>query len=78
MGRSKDRRKSSTNTQAETLEKNQDQGVEAHEQRKQTQERKEDFFKGEEDGQGIIQERGCPDREAGRSHGSEGGTRRKA
>ena len=77
MGRSKNRRKGPTNPQAETLEKDEDQGVDAHEQRKEAKEREEDCFKGEEAGQGI-EERGCSDREAGRSHGSEGGTRRKA
>ena len=68
MGCSKDRREGSTNSQAETLEKDQDQGVDAHEQRKETKEREreEDSFKGEgeEASQGLIQERGRSDREA--------------
>jgi len=36
MGRSENLRKSPKNPQAEKLEKNQDQGVDAHEQRKET------------------------------------------
>ena len=44
MGRSKDRGKGSTNPQAETLEKDQDQGVDAHEQREETKEKGEDLF----------------------------------
>ena len=47
MGRCEDRRKSQTNPQGETLEKNQDQGVDAHEQREETKEKGEDLLKGE-------------------------------
>jgi len=56
MGRSKDRGKSPTNTQAETLEKNQDQGVDAHEQREETKEKGKDRFK-ERKSQGFKKER---------------------
>jgi len=45
MGRSKDRGKSPTNPQAEKLEKNKDQGVDANEQRKETKEKGQDAFK---------------------------------
>jgi hypothetical protein len=56
MGRSKDRGKSSTNPQAETLERNQDQGVDAHEQRKEREEGKE--AEGSEEGKGLQEEGG--------------------
>ena len=46
MGRSKDFGKSSTNPQAEKLEKNKDQGVDAYEQREETKEESEDALKG--------------------------------
>jgi len=66
MGSSKDRRKSSTNTQAETLEKDKDQGVDAHEQREETKEKGKGHFK-ERKSQGFKKERRFSGREAGRS-----------
>ena len=77
MGRSKDRGKSPTNTQAETLEKDKDQGVDAHEQREETEEKGEDHFK-ERSGQGFEKEGRFSGREAGRSVACERGDRRKA
>jgi len=76
MGRSKNRRKSSTNPQAEKLEKNQDQGVDAHEQRKETKEKSQDR-KGES-GQDNQKERRFSGRETRRSLGSERRDRGKA
>jgi len=65
MGRSKDRGKSSTNTQAETLEKDKDQGVDAHEQREETKEKGKGHSK-ERSGQDFKKERRFSGREARR------------
>jgi hypothetical protein len=64
MGRSKNRRKSSTNPQAEKLEKDKDQGVDAHEQREETKEKGQDRFKGESGQDSEEKERRLSGREA--------------
>src|SRR2546421_11097501 len=66
MGRSKEFGQGSTNPQAETLEKNKDQGVDAHEQRKETKEKGKGHFK-ERSGQEFKKERRLYSRESGRS-----------
>ena len=66
MGRSKDFGQGSTNPQAETLEKNKDQGVDAHEQREETKEKGKGHFK-ERKSQGFKKARRFSGREARRS-----------
>jgi len=54
MGRSEDGGKGSTNTKAAALERNQDQGVDTHEQGKETEETEEgeSYYQGEGQGEG--------------------------
>jgi len=66
MGRSKDFGQGSTNPQTETLEKDKDQGVDAHEQREETKEKGKGHFK-ERSGQDFKKERRFSGREARRS-----------
>jgi hypothetical protein len=47
MGCGEDLGKGSANAETETLEKNQDQGVDPHEQRQETKEKGQDRYKGE-------------------------------
>ena len=65
MGRSKDRGKSSKNSEAAELEKDQDQGVDAHDQRKEREEGKE--AEGTEEGKRLQEERARAPRREGRS-----------
>jgi hypothetical protein len=55
VGRSEDRRKGSANTEREKLERNQDQGVDTHEQRKEREEGKE--TKGSKEGKRLQGEK---------------------
>jgi len=72
MGRGKDLGKGPTNAETETLEKDKDQGVDAHEQREETKEKGQNRFKGEGSQDSQEKERRISDRETRRSLGSEG------
>jgi len=63
MGRSEDGGKGSTNTEAAELERNQDQGVDTHEQGKETQktEEGERFSQREEEGGQTTRRERRPD-----------------
>ncbi len=73
MGRGKDLRKGPTNAETETLEKDKDQGVDAHEQREETKEKGQDRLKGESGQDSQEKERRLSGRETRRGLGSEKG-----
>ena len=77
MGCGEDLGKGPANAETETLEKDKDQGVDAHEQREETKEKGKGHFK-ERSGQDFKKERRFSGREAGRSVACERGDRRKA
>ncbi len=80
MGCGEDLGKGPANAETETLEKDKDQGVDAHEQREETKEKGQDRYKGEssQDSQESEKERRFSGRETRRGLCSERGDRGKA
>ena len=64
MGCGKDLGKGPANAETETLEKDKDQGVDAHEQREETKEKGQDRLKGESGQDSQEKERRLSGREA--------------
>ena len=73
MGCSKDLGKGPANAETTTLEKDKDQGVDAHEQREETKEKGQDRLKGESGQDSQEKERRLSGRETRRGLGSEKG-----
>ena len=73
MGCGQDLGKGPTNAETETLEKDKDQGVDAHEQREETKEKGQDRLKGESGQDSQEKERRLSGRETRRGLGSEKG-----
>ncbi len=73
MGCGKDLGKGPANAETETLEKDKDQGVDAHEQREETKEKGQDRLKGESGQDSQEKERRLSGRETRRGLGSEKG-----
>ena len=73
MGCGKDLGKGPANAETTTLEKDKDQGVDAHEQREETKEKGQDRLKGESGQDSQEKERRLSGRETRRGLGSEKG-----
>ena len=73
MGCGEDLGKGPANAETETLEKDKDQGVDAHEQREETKEKGQDRLKGESGQDSQEKERRLSGRETRRGLGSEKG-----
>ena len=73
MGCGQDLGKGPANAETETLEKDKDQGVDAHEQREETKEKGQDRLKGESGQDSQEKERRLSGRETRRGLGSEKG-----
>jgi len=73
LGCGQDLGKGPANAETETLEKDKDQGVDAHEQREETKEKGQDRLKGESGQDSQEKERRLSGRETRRGLGSEKG-----